>query len=118
MKVKELRKEEKLQLIDEILSDWEQDGWEYYICIDISRVSLFRGFITNDKYLEIPDDTDLAAGLIPEMLDFQPEGTDRCSSWFGIPSRFGGVRTGVLRELRESILKSEGKDGPQMRRSK
>lgn len=92
----ELSAEQKLELIDAILLEWEQTGQESYICPAIRRMS-GRTFAK-------------ATDLLPELLEIKPENVDAGSyrhfGWFGAPNLGGKVRTEALKNLRKIVVKN------------
>jgi hypothetical protein len=110
--IRELTTDEKLKVIDTILSDYEKENKEDYICRSILYTAMANGFITSHEFrICMGNVSQLAITLIPEFLEFKPEEKEieSESGWFELPSKFGGKWTGkrteVLRQLRDIISK-------------
>jgi hypothetical protein len=104
MTVRELYKEQKIALINDILENWKICDAEYYICSNVSRQALHKCWISYFEYNRYYM-TDIALQLIPELLLIKPDNTGISKSWFGEPEQFGGIRTQKLLELKEIIKK-------------
>jgi hypothetical protein len=102
MDIKELTKEEKLSMIDEIIAVWEETGMESFICLDVKAVAVERGWMDCDDW----DAIDVTR-LLPEMEIVRPQWRSPKQEWFGIPRSYPHRRTEVLQQIREIIKKGE-----------
>ncbi|MDR0688516.1 MAG: hypothetical protein LBF55_07550 [Prevotellaceae bacterium] len=101
METSELTKEQKLEVIDEILAMYERDeNYQYYICRDIKYTAYIKGYCNvSGKPLE----------LIPELLMVKPKGANMRDSWFGEPKspKNRPLRLAALRRLRKIVMNTE-----------
>jgi hypothetical protein len=93
--VRELSADQKLAVIDDILSFWKEKNYESYICPAI----VWSAFFGYYEYRE-----SAAIELIPELMMFKPDELPEYG-WFGYPGRYGERRTQVLQMLRDIISK-------------
>jgi hypothetical protein len=95
----ELTKEQKLEVIDEILAKYKSDErYQWYIRNDVTDAAYVKGYTDGGKD---------AVELIPELLDVNPEGA--VTAWFGNADNPDNRprRLSALRRLRKIVMKSE-----------
>jgi hypothetical protein len=97
METSELTKEQKLEVIDEILAKYERDErYQWYICNNVKDAAYIKGY---------DDSLRTAVDLIPELLMVKPADESITSEWFG--SVFGRQnrprRLAALRRVREMV---------------
>jgi hypothetical protein len=77
IKIKELTKEQKLNILNEILRLYP-NGYRY-LCIAIPEIAHSERYITDVDYYSY-DSSDIAKSLIPELSQFEPSHVRH--SWF------------------------------------
>ena len=87
--IKELSKEDKLQILNEILKKYPESNSG--LCFAIVRTALSKGYITDYQYCCHDFLTDIAISLIPELRQFAR--ASKLDSWFdGGAERFYAVK--------------------------
>ncbi|MDR2652819.1 MAG: hypothetical protein LBC68_11005 [Prevotellaceae bacterium] len=77
MEIKELNKEQKLNILNEILGFCPKGNC--FLCVTIPRIALSMCYITKTEYYSYFS-TDIAKSLIPELSQFEPSHVRY--SWF------------------------------------
>ena len=97
IQIKELNKEQKLDILNQILQEYP-DGYEW-LCIAIPNIAYDRGFISEKQYMYYSA-TDISKTLIPELKQFEP--IDNPIKWF----ETNADRIEAVKKMIEQILKS------------
>jgi hypothetical protein len=104
--MKELSKDQKLEIIDAVLEDFKRREHEWFICNTMCSILVTKKLIDNIQFSE-RNFTDVALEAIPELLQIKPADIAlRCGNgWFGgiSESNSYGKRTAALEQLRKII---------------
>jgi hypothetical protein len=98
--MQELTNKQKLEVLKETLRYY--DG--YCLCNVIAHEAYLMDYIEVGEY-DRYSNSSISNSLIPELLQFKPEGKRNGESWFGPTERPGSTakRTQVLKDLIEMI---------------
>jgi hypothetical protein len=102
--MKELTNKQKLNVLEEIQRDYDGE----HLCSAIAKTALNMGHINGYEYVHSKH-AKIARNLIPDLLQFRPNGMDENASWFGPTDRPESIakRTQVLKDLIEVISQKE-----------
>ncbi|MDR1348279.1 MAG: hypothetical protein LBJ63_07660 [Prevotellaceae bacterium] len=92
MEIKELTKQQKLNVLNSILENLPNG--DYFLCIKISLAAFYMDYITDEEYY-FNDCSDITASLIPELLQFKPKSKYENMRWF----KNGEERLEALKKL-------------------
>jgi hypothetical protein len=79
MKIKELTKKRKLNVLNKILELCPKGNC--FLCLIISNTAWYIDYITDAEYNSAPNFR-ISIQLIPELLQFKPETKAKCQCWF------------------------------------
>jgi hypothetical protein len=79
--VRELSKEQKIEVITSVLKDFQNSGNANFLWIALPRKTADLGYISYDDYFDLG--RVILSTLIPEILQIKPENKSEGDKWFG-----------------------------------